>query len=144
MSLPNTPLSYLDCFEVFDRALKDAEGVMVRMKSKDAATHFRMRMHQARRVDRQRNCQTYEMEHPLFNSSAYDPLYITIEDREDVYYLFIRHRPVPQEIIPIAGNAPLSIDDQTDGHDIHAEPVDELVDAEVMETPLQITSIRRI
>lgn len=143
MSLPNTPLSYLDCFEVFDRALKDTEGVMVRMKSKDAATHFRMRMHQARRVDRHRNCQTYEMEHPLFNSSAYDPLYITIEDRDGVDYLFIRHRPVPQEIIPIAGNA-LAEEVALPIDDIHAESVDELVDAEVMETPLQITSIRRI
>lgn len=142
MSVPTTPRAYDDCFEVYDKALADPIGIRVKMKDFDAANHFRQRMHSARKIDRQRNAFTYEMDHPMFNASAWDCLYLTIEHDHDAgHFVYIRKRPVPQEIERLSDIALPSPEEEPP---TLAPPVDDLVDAEVVEAPLQITSIRRV
>jgi len=147
MSVPTTPRAYDDCYEVYDQALKDPLGIRVRMKDYAGANHFRSRMHTARKVDRQQNTRIYEMDHPMFNASAYDCLYLTIEAEENGHYVYVRHRPEVQGIESLSG---LAIENDEPGKEAVyeepelPEPVDDLVDAEVINEPLQITSVRRI
>lgn len=77
MSLPTSTLAYSQCYDVLDKALEDSLGVRMKMTSLPSAQHFRMRCHQARKLDRDKNAEIYpETDHPLHGRSAYDVLII--------------------------------------------------------------------
>lgn len=144
MSLPTSRLAFVDCIEVFDRALEDPKGIRVRQKDSDAAWHYRMRMHQARKLIQNDNRQTYEEDHPMFGRSIYDTLAIRIRKVDDIFYLYIAPYATPTEIEPLSeiedeitsdSNSgtmlePLgtsgSSGDRNDGKDRRQEGVDEL------------------
>lgn len=88
MSVSTSPLSYTDCYEVMATAIEDKRGVRVRMDSLGDATHFRMRCHQARTLDRRENSKTYASDHPLHGRSAYDVLVLTLEEDEDSAWVY--------------------------------------------------------
>lgn len=101
MSLPTSTLAYSQCYEVLDLALKDSLGIRMRVDRKpspqenlDAAMNFRMRCHQARKLDRDRNAEVYpDPEHPLHGRSAYDVLIIRdpkVTHDGDVYLVIER------------------------------------------------------
>ena len=83
MAISNSHLSYGDCYDVMDQALADAHGVRVAQPDMNSSTFFRMRLHQARTIERRRNCQVYKEGEALYNTSKYDPLVVRIRQSED-------------------------------------------------------------
>lgn len=99
MSVSNSPLSYTDCYEVFDRAVADPRGVRMQMPDFDAANHFRMRLHYARKINRAKNAEIYEPGQPLYGTSVYDQLTVRIRTIGDRTYLYLEKNDiVPGEI----------------------------------------------
>lgn len=74
MSLPKSRVAFTDCYEVLDQTLAEAKGIRIRFRTHDAAIHFRMRLHQARKLDRDANAETYEKGHSMHGTSAYDQI----------------------------------------------------------------------
>ena len=91
MSLPTSRHSYRDCQELFDAALKDDQGARVKLESHDAAIHFRMRMQQFRKLDRQDSMMIYEKGDPQYCVSAYDPLVVKIKNDNGQFYVQVEH-----------------------------------------------------
>lgn len=91
MPISNSYRSYTDCYSVMDQALADTHGARVQVEDDNAAKFFRMRCHQARSIDRQRNAKTYQdPDHPLHGSSIYDELIVRIrEDDEGTTWVYI-------------------------------------------------------
>jgi hypothetical protein len=79
MSLSNNPGAYADCHEILNRALDDKSGVRIAVESYNAGIHLRMRLHQARELDRRENKKTYPDDHPMNNRSAWDPFVVRIK-----------------------------------------------------------------
>lgn len=94
MSLPTSHLAYTDCFEALDAALEDSHGVRIPVDDLDRATHLRMRLHMARKVDRERNVELYsDPSHPLHGRSQYDRLVCRIKQDGNRLYLYIEQQP---------------------------------------------------
>lgn len=89
MSISNSRQSYQDCYEVFDRAIADDRGCRVKLPSYDKATFFRMRLHQARKLDRQDKSLIYPLGHPMHAASPYDPLVVRIRREKDDFYVYV-------------------------------------------------------
>lgn len=98
MTLSTSRLAYTDCIEVFDRALEDSKGIRISQPGIDEANHFRMRMHQARKLIRDDNRLTYEDDHPMFGRSVYDKLAVRIKNIEGTIYLYIQPYVTPTNI----------------------------------------------
>ena len=80
MSLSNSRHAYLDCFSLLDRALEDPRGIRAEVPSLNNALRLRLRIHQARAIDRKDNASTYDPDHPLHGRSPYDLLVCRIEE----------------------------------------------------------------
>jgi len=119
--------SYADCREIMDRALEDSEGIRVKQPGIDEATYMRMRLHQARSIDRRDNSDTYERGHPLHGASVYDPLVIRIKtDSDGQTWLYLERTNLERiEIEPLSTAPPL----------VSYEPVKQLTGPEVVDTP---------
>ena len=91
MSLPTSRHAYRDCKDLFDAALKDDQGARVKVESYDAAIHFRMRMQQFRKLDRQDSMLIYEKTDPNWNISMYDPLVVKIKNIQGDMYVQVEH-----------------------------------------------------
>lgn len=102
MSLPNTRYAFIDCFEVYDRALLDPLGIRIPVRDIDAATTFRMRMHQARKIDREDNKDAYPDGHPMHGRSPFDRLAIRIKNIAGDIYLYIEPYTTPLGIEPLS------------------------------------------
>lgn len=99
MTVSTSRLAYEDAYAVMMAALEDPRGVRVRMASVDAATHFRLRCHQARKIDRQENAITYERPHPMHGVSPYDKLVLRIVTDDDGVWLTVAQNTViPGEV----------------------------------------------
>lgn len=111
MSISNSRLAYLDCYKVWDRAIENPSGVRVGVRNYDAALHLRMRLHQARKINRRENEEIYEPGEPLHGCSAYDPFTVRIKRVNNSFYLYIEPNRIATEII---------------------EPLDKIIDDEAM------------
>lgn len=90
MSLPTSHLAYADCFEVLDAALEDTYGVRFPVDDQDKATHLRMRIHMARKIDRERNAELYpDPGHPLHGRSQYDKIVVRIKEDGNRLYIYL-------------------------------------------------------
>ena len=78
MALSSSHLSYSDCYSLMDEALRQPRGVRVSQPTHDAAIFFRMRLHQARSIDRKRSLDIYEPGDYLRNTSQYDALVVRL------------------------------------------------------------------
>lgn len=94
MTLSNSRLSYDDCFEVMDRAIQDPKGVRVKCPTYEKAITFRVRLHKARALDRKRNGDLYEPDHPMSNVSIYDKLVVRIRRQGEVYWVYIEQNSI--------------------------------------------------
>lgn len=74
MSLSQSRLAYGDCYRLMDQAVANPKGVFVRVDTEAAGIYLRMRLQQARVIDRNDNRKTYEIDHPMYNRSPYDVL----------------------------------------------------------------------
>lgn len=138
MSLPTTPRAYDDCYEIFDKAMADPVGVRVKLKDYGEANWFRLRMNQARSINRKENMRTYSDDHPMFNSSVYDILTMVIDNRgEEGCYLEVKKRPVPQEVESLSGDATFTMPEEAVMDAVDDEVVDELASAVDEPKPLR-------
>lgn len=112
MTLSTSKLAYDDCYAVMDAALADDQGARMRMADLDAATHFRMRCHQARKIDRELNAETYEKGHALHNVSEYDRLTFKIRGgaTSEVWLLVERTKIIPGEVLSLATGEQLELE----------------------------------
>ena len=98
MSLSDSRLSYTDCYEAMDRALEDEKGIRVVVEDNNAATYYRMRLHQARKIDRRHNKSVYEPGDKLYGHSVYDVLIFRIrEDIEGAWWVYMEQVTMPRE-----------------------------------------------
>lgn len=98
MPVSSSRLSYSDCFTLFDKALEDTKGARYQVSggaSKSDAWYFRLRMHNARQIDRKDNKEIYEVGTKLHGRSIYDPLLIQIkEDIEGKFWIYVVHTEI--------------------------------------------------
>ena len=94
MSLSNSRLAYRDCFDLLDRALEEGRGIRIELASRANATTFRMRIHQARQLDRTDNTATYPADHHLYGCSIYDELVARIEELDGRVFLHLDKQKV--------------------------------------------------
>lgn len=101
MSLPTTPTTYGDCYEVLDKAAAEPKGIRVKVPDYDSAMFFRMRLHQARKIVRKQNKDIYEADHPMHNASPYDELVIRNPRRvNDDFWLYIeKYQSIPDNLV---------------------------------------------
>lgn len=83
MTISTSKLAYGDCYDLFDQALEDEKGIRAKVEDMDAAIFLRMRMNQARKLDRQSNLETYEPGDPMYGRSNYDRLTFRIRTMPD-------------------------------------------------------------
>lgn len=102
MAISNSRLSYEDCYKVMDQALDDEIGARVKLANHDDAVFFRMRMHQARAIDRKDNKVLYNEGDPLYGRSPYDQLVIRIKELEDAVWVYAERVKMPEEIEPLS------------------------------------------
>ncbi len=89
MSISTSRLSYTDCFEFFDKAIEDSKGARIILGSYADANFFRMRCHQARKIDRQDNLKIHDVGTKLHGASLYDQVSLRIkEDSEGQFYVY--------------------------------------------------------
>lgn len=89
MSLSNSRLSYLDCFDLLERATEAPRGIRVEVPSHARGTHLRMRIHQARQIDRFENSRTYPSDHPLHGRSPYDIFTCRVASSDGRHWVYI-------------------------------------------------------
>ncbi len=98
MPISNSRLSYQDCYKVMDQALEDDIGARCQLPDHDAAVFFRMRMHQARQIDRKDNKVLYEPDHPLYGRSTYDRLTVRIKEFDDKVFVYAERVQDPKSL----------------------------------------------
>lgn len=93
MSLPKSIIAYKDCQEIYEKAMDSVnaggQGIRVRQESYGAAVYLRMRMNQARAINRRDNAEIYAPGDPLYMASEWDALIVTIKTADDVHYLYV-------------------------------------------------------
>jgi hypothetical protein len=78
MGISTSRLAFHDCYDLLDQAIADDRGIRVKLESQGSATQFRMRLNQARRLDRQDNKEALPEDHPMHGRSEYDKLTIRL------------------------------------------------------------------
>jgi len=78
MALSLSRLAYADCYDIMDRALDDAQGVRVQFPTYEEAMYWRLRMHQARKLDRILNKEIRGKDDPMWGLSIYDTLIASV------------------------------------------------------------------
>jgi len=81
-------LAYSDCFDLFEKAIADPKGIKIKFANPDDAYHFRLRLHQARKIDRKDNTEIYEPGDVMYGKSVYDR--ITCRIRNDGTGVWLR------------------------------------------------------
>ena|SRR5215471_11091455 len=86
--------AFKDIEEAFERALGAQKGIAISCKNRGVAVALRARFHYWRKLNRQENCRTYELDHPMYNASIYDALVLRIPPRGEMYdnVLYVEHR----------------------------------------------------
>ena len=80
-------LAYSDCFDLMDKAIADPKGIKIKFSAGEDAWHFRIRLHTARKIDRQDNKDIYDQGHPMHGRSVYDQLTMRIRKTNDFAWL---------------------------------------------------------
>ena len=125
MSLPTSRGAFGDCYKVLDAALDDEKGVRVEFRTHENANYFRMRLHQARAINRKDNADTYDRDHPLYNASPYDQLVVRLHAINGSYWLYIEKNRVEDlgaieplsEVPTIEYDEPLQLQDMREADD---------------------------
>lgn len=102
MTIPTSIKAYEDCLKVFQAALDSSAGIRLRYDDHGTATYFRMRLHQARALERKENARTYEPGHPMHGRSLFDPYAVRVLRQEDCSYVYVepveKHLPEIEEL----------------------------------------------
>jgi len=91
VSLPDSPGAYNDCYDLYQRAIDTPGGVRTLLSTKNEAYFFQLRMHKFRTIQRRNSRRTYPTDHPLYDTSEFDPLQVTIrEDTEGGWWVYVK------------------------------------------------------
>lgn len=82
-------ITYAPEYQVLDKALEDGTGVRLKFTEHGEAVHYRLRLHSARRADRQSNRETYEPGDDMYGKSVYDPLVVRLKEINGSTYLYV-------------------------------------------------------
>lgn len=97
MPMPTSRLAYKDIFDVYEAALEDPKGIRLPFATLREAQSYRIRLHQARAVDRRENKVAYTTDDPMYGQSQYDILQVKIRHGEDdTVFLYIEPRDKTQ------------------------------------------------
>jgi hypothetical protein len=102
MPTSTSRLAYEDCYEILNMAVEDEAGARVRVPDRRDAVTLRVRLHTARRIDREENRLTYDKDHPLHGKSVYDKLVVRIKDLEEAIYLYIEKIHLNTHVEPLS------------------------------------------
>ncbi len=78
MALSESIAAYEDCYDTYERAMKAPKGIRVLFDNKKAASYFRIRMNQARVLQRREAMRQYERTDPRYGKSEFDKFRIKI------------------------------------------------------------------
>lgn len=93
MGLSNAINAYVDCKDLFEKALDDATGIRACMGTHEAAINMRTRLHYFRTLDRGVNAQIYPQGHPKHGLSDYDEYVVQIrKDEDNQFWVYIQRR----------------------------------------------------
>jgi hypothetical protein len=70
-----------------DKAIADPKGIKIKFSAGEDAWHFRIRLHTARKIDRNDNRDTYDQGHAMHGRSVYDQLTMRIRKSGDHAWL---------------------------------------------------------
>lgn len=76
MSASTSHASYEDCFQTFDEAMAQANGIRIEVPSESEGMQLFTRLHFSRQMDRDNNKRIYALTDPMYGVSAYDPLIV--------------------------------------------------------------------
>jgi hypothetical protein len=74
MGMSNSRLAFSDCYELMEKALEDQKGIRIKYATEQDAWLYRLRLHNARKIDRKDNQENYEAGHGMHGRSIYDQL----------------------------------------------------------------------
>jgi hypothetical protein len=74
MGMSNSRLAFSDCYELMEKAIEDQKGIRVKFATEQDAWLYRLRLHNARKIDRKENEEIYEKGHAMHGRSVYDAL----------------------------------------------------------------------
>lgn len=91
MSLPDRIGAFSDCIDYFEKALASSRGIRVEFADWGDATHFVMRMNQARKLERQDARRMFTHDDPRWGKSAFDCLMVRRPKagHEDNWWVYI-------------------------------------------------------
>jgi len=75
-----------------NQALEAPDGVRVGFADEDEATFYRMRMNQARQLDRRFNKTRFQHDHPMHGRSEYDALMFRIRRIEGMCWVYAERK----------------------------------------------------
>lgn len=115
MATSQSRLSYTDCYEVLDKAIANQKGIRVEVSDLGAGRHYRVRLHQARSIDRKDNKETYPEDHKLHGRSVYDQLVVRLRLVKSKWWMYIERFSTDNLNIEPLGEDHV-IDEATDGN----------------------------
>lgn len=89
MVTSSSRLSYIDAYEVLDRALAARRGVRITFEDVGAARSFQLRLNKARALNREDNAETYPAGEPLHGRSEYDTLLIQFRSNGEGTFILV-------------------------------------------------------
>lgn len=103
MSLPKSLLSYRDCIDYFDTALRYSEGARVKVKDPDEGFNLRMRLNNCRKLDREANARIYPETHRMHGCSAYDAIVIKVQRSGDDFFVMLERTDISRRAVEGVG-----------------------------------------
>lgn len=103
MPLSKSIYAYNDCCQIYERAMESAvsggPGVRVRQEKESDAIYLRMRMNNARAINRRDNADIYAPGDPLYKASVWDALMVTIKMIDDDFYVYVEPHGIDTSMI---------------------------------------------
>lgn len=101
MSVQKSLLSYSDCVDYFDTALRFTEGCRIPVPNANFANNLRMRLNVCRKLDRENNQILYPEGHPMHGRSQYDKTVCRIKEENGKVYVVLERIDISR--LPVEG-----------------------------------------
>lgn len=102
MTMSNSRLSYEAEYALMEQALEATKGVRTPIGSRPAALKYRLRLNQARALDRKLNATAFAAGMKMHGASKYDELVFTVqEDTTGENWVYLEKALAPTHVEPI-------------------------------------------
>ena len=91
MALSEATAAYSDCYDLFEKAQNDGKGVRIHLPNRPEAHMLRMRLNQARVLERRESMRIYDRIDPRYGKSENDQFRVTIREavEGDSWWVYI-------------------------------------------------------